>query len=369
MKRRHFLAGTAGIAAASVLGLPAFAQSRPDYYPAEYEDLIEQSRAEGRLLIYSAMSLDQWVGIQARFQALYPWIAVETLELGSSEVAERYLAEKGSGSATADLLATGPETWMDLHERGEIMPYESPEGAYLPEGANPYPGLYTFAVDPVLFVWNKAILPPERVPTSFADLVEKVEADPEFYRNRMTTYGADTGAYGYTLNYAFVQHHGDKAWEWLDAVGPLTRPERSSGPQVEKVTAGEYLLAFFCGSGSPWVAMRDPARAQILDWSYISDGTPMMMRSIGISNTARHSAAAKLMLDLVCSREGQIGLAEGNRTPYRPDITPADIGGAPTYSSILAEIGEENAIMVGYDPSLLTEYDAFIARWRQAYGI
>src|SRR3546814_4266120 len=79
---------------------------------------------------------------------------------------------------------------------------------------------------------------------------------------------------------------------------------------------------------------------------------------MAIPSAAKDSDSAKLMADYLLSRKGQIELAAGGRVPFRPDISPADVNGQFTYSSILAEIGEENAAYVDYDPKLVTGHEA-----------
>src|SRR3546814_8016328 len=128
-------------------------------------------------------------------------------------------------------------------------------------------------------------------------------------------------------------------------------------------------MAYLTGSGSPWNALRDPARAEILGCSFISDGTPMITRSIGLVKGASSPNAAKLMIDVSISREGQKGWALGQRTPLRPDVTASDVGGAYTYSKVVEEVGQENLVVVGYDDSMVANYDDFMARWRNAFGI
>src|SRR3546814_2631555 len=104
------------------------------------------------------------------------------LELGSCEVSGRYLAEKGTGSNTADLLITvAADRWQDFQARGEIVEYASPESSHYPEWSLIHAGLYTVGVDPVLLVWNKAVLPAELVPTGIEDLVQKVAENPDVF--------------------------------------------------------------------------------------------------------------------------------------------------------------------------------------------
>jgi iron(III) transport system substrate-binding protein len=371
--RRQFAIGAGTLALAAGLKTKTFAQAAPampDYYPADYKDIIQASRAEGKLLVYSNMSKEHWSGVVKTFKKLYPWINVETLDLGASELVERYLAESSTGSQTADVIATGaPDALLRLRERGGILDYASPEASKIPAWANVSPGLYTFVAEPQLMIWNKALLPKDLVPKGFGDLVEKVTANPDAFRRKMTTYGAHFGSFGYSAVYAIVKRHGDKAWAWFDKLGPLTRIERSSGPMVEKVTTGEYVFGYNAGSANPWLAARDPARANIFGWKLVEDGQVFMVSGIAVTKRATNVNSAKLWLDVVLSHEGQVGLIQGGKTPMRSGISEAERGDSHTYESLVKIIGEENAFRVEYDPAMITDYNAFIARWKQAFKI
>lgn len=367
----------AAIAAGALLAMasaPALAQRPaqvPDYYPPEYDKIIEDSKGEGKLLIYSNLSADMIGPAVAGFNELYPWIRVEMLELDSSEVMERYLAEKGTGATTADILLTvAADVWLDFINRGEIVDYASPEAPHYPDWSLTHPGLYTAGVDPVLLVWNKLVLPEELVPTGMKDLAQKVKDNPDvFTPGSLTSYGVHFGSYGYTVNYALAQHHGDAIWDIYETLGPVTRSERGSGAMMEKLTLGEYKVAYLSGAAGPWLAVRDPARAEIIGWSFIDDGNPLTLRGMAIPSAVTNENAAKLMLDYLLSRKGQIDLAAGGRVPFRPDVTQEDVNGQFTYSSILEEIGEENVTYVEYFPQLNADNKAFVERWKAAFGL
>lgn len=365
MDRRDVLKlGAAGIA---LCAARANAQTAPAGYPADYGKIIEASRSETDLVIYSNMSPGQWRPTIDTFKSAYPWISVQTLDINANESMERYFAETATGSRTADLIVTvAPDAWIDMIERKQILSYESPELKAYPEWSVPSPGLYTAALDPLVFLWNKALLPEALWPKSFADLVEKVKANPAVFRRKLTSYSAHLTSYGYNAHYFFAKHHGDKVWDWYKTVGPETRFERSAGPMVEKVTTGEYVLAYFCGSSAARMAVRDPARAKIVGMSYISDGTPMVFRGLAIPAKSARPNSAKLLLDFMLSEAGQKALAAGSRTPMRPSITAESVSGAETYSQIEKDIGTSNAILVNYDRGLVTDHEAFVRKWREA---
>jgi len=369
--RRQFMKLGAGAAlVAPTLYATARAQTAPAGYPSDYNAIIEGSRNEQGLIVYSNMSDSQWKPLLTAFKAQYPWASVQTLDVNGSEAMERYLAETSTGSRSADLLMTvAPASWIDMIERKEILDYASPEKGAYPKWSEPHPGLYTAALDPLVFFWNKLLLPKELWPTSFVDLVEKVKANPAIFNKKLTSYGAHLTSYGHDAHFFFAKHHGDKVWDWYKTVGPATRFERAAGPMVEKVTTGEYVLGYFCGSAASRMAAKDPARSQIVAMSYINDGTPMVFRGLGIPRKSNSVNSAKLLLDFTLSEAGQKALSAGSRTPLRPSVTAEAVNGGETYSSIVKAIGEKNAILVSYDPALVNDSKAFVARWREANGV
>ena len=249
----------------------------PEGYPADYKEIVATARTEKSLLIYTNMEVVQWEGAVKILKEMVPGIDVRFLELNSGEIVSRYNAETSAGIPSADLMVTtDAASWVSMMEKGQILPYESPEAGIYPKWSKPHPGLYTIAADPMMFMWNKALLPKGLEPSSFADLVEKVKANPSVFKNKLTTYNPQT-PYGYNAFYAFTQYHGDKAWDWIKAIGPMTRPD-GTGPMIEKVTSGEYVLAYFMGAGAARLALKDPARASIIGLKPIADGNPVVLR-------------------------------------------------------------------------------------------
>ncbi len=363
MKKRTLLTlvGSSAVATFLSIGSVANAQS--------HDDLVAASKDEGSVLIYQNMNTDVWAAVKAGFEEKYPWIEVQTLDLESNEVIERYLSEKGSGRSTGDLLVTsGPDMWMRLRDAGEIEAYESPEAAAYDDWTKPIPGVYTMMTDPIIFLYNKALLQPEMVPTGMADLVAKVQQYPDAYAGKLTTYAANLNSYGYTIQYAMSKGHGDKIWEWYEALAENTQPENGAGPMAEKVAAGQYALAFLTGSASSWVAYRAPGGDQLLGWSYIQDGTPLIPRAVAVPTGASNPNAAKLMLDYILSEEGQINFSKTHRTVVHPNVTLEDTGGIETYASVIDAVGRDNVLPVPYEEDIVSGYDAFVTRWKSVFA-
>jgi iron(III) transport system substrate-binding protein len=206
------------------------------------------------------------------------------------------------------------------------------------------------------------------VPTSMADLVAKVQAHPEVFRGKLTTYAANLNTFGYIVQYAMLKGHGEKAWDWYKALAPYTKPETGAGPMAEKVASGQYALAFLTGSATSWVATSSPGGDKLLGWSFIKDGTPIVPRAMAIPKNAPRPNASKLMLDYILSREGQLAFAATRRTIIRPDITQADAKGEFTYASVVKEIGANRVLNVPYNEDIVTGYDDFVKRWKATFS-
>jgi iron(III) transport system substrate-binding protein len=157
-----------------------------------------------------------------------------------------------------------------------------------------------------------------------------------------------------------------EAWSLIEEIGPHLRPERGAGTIRDKLTSGEYMYALMSsGAGIP--QYERPEVKAIVGWRFPTDGVPISLRNVAITKAAKHPNAARAFLDLLLSKPGQIAMAQGGQTPYREDVTKADVP-FETYASIRAAVGEENVIVVRPDASLAGERDAFLARWQKAIG-
>jgi len=358
-----------GLAAGLGATVPAVAraQSVPGYYPAEYAQIVEASKKENSLLIYSVLAQYNWAPVIAGFNKLYPWIKISTLDLGAEEVFQRYYADRASGSQTGGLLLTpAVETWMDFAKRGNLVPYASPETDKLPAWSRPLPGLYTVSADPLVMCYNKLLLPEGKRPRGLKHLAELVKADPALFRNAITTYDPLNSTSARDLFLIYQQRYGDEAWQWMDAVGPSLRPEGSAGPMLQKLAAGEYKVAFFASGVVVFPRARDAAMGKIMEWKFMEDGQPLWVRPVGIPKDGSTPNAARLMLDYIVSHEGQAGFGKGGLTPYRPGVKQDEVANYTLETIATAVGGEKNLMVVGFDPGIRKDAEAFPARWKQA---
>lgn len=352
---------------ATILGAaPAWAQDAkvPEGYPADYAQIIDGSRKESGLVIYSNMADNNWQPVLEGFRKAYPWIKVETLDLGSGTVHSRWEAEAGSGSRTADVLISGAnDRWASYGINERMMPYESPELGKLPEFGKPYPGVSVLSADPLVITYNAALLTEDQRPTGFASLVEDATADKSTFDGKITTYDAARNSFGLAAWWNYLNKKGDEGWKQLAAIGPMIRGEVSGGPMNEKIATGEYVVGVAVSGITIFPRLEQPG-GELLGFSFPDDGTIMMLRGMGIPKDAANPNSAKLFVDYALSHEGQTLIGKGGLTPYRDDVDESEV--RYTYQGIEQEVGKENLIVAGFDKGLIDEAPAFIEKWNAA---
>ncbi|MDY7106476.1 MAG: substrate-binding domain-containing protein [Actinomycetota bacterium] len=333
-------------------------ESAPPEGEVSLDDLVGEAEGENTLVVYGNPSDRIWEPVLAAFAEAHPSIDVETFDLGGLEAFQRYLSETSSGVATADvIIASEAVGWLDLVERGEVLAYEDPQLAELPDFALQAPGVYSMAVDPLVAMYNQFVIPPESQPTSLAELAEMA---PDLDGSVGTVEIENSQAY--TGNYGFLEANGEDGWATLEALGPHTRAESGTGALLDKATNGEYPASFFV-SGAVRLLLDTAEQGEVLDYQYLTDATPLVPRGMGITAQADSPASAKLLVNWLLGPDGQDAICLGGLTPYRDDV-PCEYG----YSAIADVVGEDNMIVVGYDPAAEAERDAIQSRWNEAFG-
>ena len=342
----------------------------PPYYPESYQQLIEASKNENGLIIYSNLGKDVWKPVIESFQGHFPWIDVKIQDLGTNEVFDRYTSEISLGERSADLVASySPDGWINFANAGFIEPYLSEEDFYIPPWTKLAPGIYTIASDPLVILYNKDKI--STPPQNLNDVASLVEEHPEQMGGKITSYDATQNSTGEAVNWFWTEKMGQSGWDVLNKIGdshPIFRTSASS--MVDSIISGENLLGYFI---SPISFLSIIDKYPEIDWSYIKDGQPILMRSIAITKQSSSPNSARLMLDYLLSQEGQVALAIGGMTPYRSDMANVDLFSSDAqpkhihFNQVIEAVGLDNLIFINLDPSL-TNADvnaSFIEQWNR----
>lgn len=344
----------------------------PAYYSDSYLGIVESSKSEQGLVIYSPLGETVWKPVIDTFIGHYPWIKVSIVELGTNEVFERYKSDTESDERTADLVvSSSPDGWLNYANSGQVEPYVTEEDLYIPPWTKLAPGIYTFSSDPMVIVYDKGEF--TQPPQSMDDLIKMINENPATLDENITTYDVSQNSTGFSIYWYLVTKLGQTGWDFIDKIG-TTNPvlKSSSSSIVSSIVDNEASMGLFV---SPIAFLQEQGQHPGIGWTFIKDGQPILMRSIAITKKATSPNSARLLVDFLLSQEGQLALAYGWLTPFRSDIANVDLFKPSEnnqahihFDQVIREVGLDNLIFINLDPEILdlVKRENFINQWNQA---
>ncbi|MPY62818.1 ABC transporter substrate-binding protein [Streptomyces spongiae] len=327
----------------------------PGYYPEDYSDLIAAAKKEGgKLTVYSNLGDENMAPVVRDFKKKYDFIKTVSInELDSDELFQKVLSENAAGKSPADvLISSAASAWTNFSERkNSVLEYKSPELSELGADAELLPSVYSMSQDPMTIAYNTSLM--EKPPTGMADLAEILSADKGKFKNKVTVRDPE-GSFGFSVTRALTEGN-PKAWDALGKILPLTRPETSSGTQLEKIVSGEYTAGFLISASPAYPVVEDSSG--LVKIVFPEDGTVVLPRGLGIAAEAPHPATSKLFLDFALSEEGQRAVAEGGLASYRKGVEGE---GLHTYQEVVDKVGEDKIIHVDYAAVSQNDTDAWL---------
>ncbi|MFJ9582501.1 ABC transporter substrate-binding protein [Streptomyces acidicola] len=343
---------------------PAVAENKinagkvPVYYPKDYNNLIAEAKKEGgKLTVYSNLGDENMAPIVRDFKKKYDFIkTVSVNELDSDELFQKVLSENAAGSSPADvMISSAASAWANFAQRKDaVLEYKTPELSALGDEAQLLPSVYSLSQDPMTIAYNTSLM--EKPPTGMADLARIVSADEGKFKNKVTVRDPE-GSFGFSVTRALTEGNPG-AWDALKTILPLTRPETSSGTQLEKIVSGEYTAGFLISASPAYPVVDDSAG--LVKIVFPEDGTVVLPRGMGISSEAPHPATSKLFMDFALSTEGQRAVAEGGLASYREGVKGR---GLHTYQEVVDKVGEDKIIHVDYSAVAKNDADAWLERF------
>ena len=331
--------------------------SRDDAGPHTTYWRVLAAKREGAVVIYA--NTQRAAPMIEGFRRRYPEIDVQYQNVTSNEIQRRVVDETRTDRPRSDLVwSSAMDIQIKLINDGYASTYRSSEVSALPSWANWRNQGYGVSAEPVVFAYNSRDLPASRVPRSHSDLLRLLRQHPSDYRNKLTTFDAETSGIGLLYLSADVQIYPD-AWALTTAIGESDPGlYRSGGEMFEAVSSGRHPLAYniTLSHAEVW-SLRDPNIVHVVPDDYYL----AISRVAFINKTAAHPNAARLFLDYMLSLEGQKLLAEGHIMPVRSDITSEAARNDPRV----------RPIRVG--PALLANHDQQtrlhqLNAWRTAMG-
>ncbi|WP_034916939.1 MULTISPECIES: ABC transporter substrate-binding protein [Erwinia] len=354
--------GVLAVSAAAVFS-SSLSAALPEGYPADYQKVVDAAKKEGKVVVYSTTDTKAAAPLIQGFEAAYPGVKVEYNDMNSTELYNRYISEQASGGGSSDVIwSSSMDTGLKL-ATSYADEYASPEVSKLPKWAVWQQKAYGTTYEPVVFIYNKRLIPKEDVPDSHAALAKLVASQTEKFGRKVTTYDIEKSGLGFMLSVQDSKADANYFKTLADvAKGGLT-VQSSTGTMMERVSSGENLIGFnILGSYAETRAKGDPS----LGISMPKDYTLVLSRVSFISKEAQHGNAAKLWLDYVLSEKGQSILANKSDIPsIRNDIEGEnDIDGlTKKLGKALKPIPVDESLLEYLQPKKRLDY---IKQWRAA---
>ncbi|GGE31079.1 ABC transporter substrate-binding protein [Agaricicola taiwanensis] len=350
------------VTCAAALMLCAGASAEEDWAAIE-----KAAGSEGPVLAYTTLSPENWEVILDAFNEKYPNVKVQPGRTGShAETFEKYRAESASGTKTADVvLAVGPDQWDEFEKNGQIVPFEAQNIADLPEFTRTKTGRYTLSTDNQVIVYNKLVVPEDLWPKGTADLVAKLKAQPDIFKDKIASYNPQVSPFSYSVYWTLKEHFGeDKFWKNEAVLAPELRFEQTTGAAINKLLTGEYVVGYMLPEAL--LPLPDDATREVLGIVYPEDGTPVLLREMAVMKGGSSPNGGKLLVNFLTSPEGQVAVGKAGLTPYLPSV----VDEVPRhYSNVVA--GAENADRVAvykWTPKVEEEMESFRAKFAELAG-
>jgi iron(III) transport system substrate-binding protein len=335
----------------------------PLYYEPGYLAIVDGSKLENELLIYSSLGEKSWEPIIRTFKSHYPWVKVKIQELDAAEVFQQANGEIQEGKRTADLVISPDQGGWFQFTREDVLLYRSQEDLLLPRWSRSSLGTYTVSSEPMVMIYNKKLVPVP--PGSMLELKKLVQDEPKQYDGQIITYDVEKSTTGFAANWFWIDSKSSAGWELLTALGQAhPRLSTSASEMIEAVGQGSAKIGYFVPLNAVIQALNTQPD---LGWSYLADGQPVLFPNMALTVKAASPNSAKLMMDFILSQEGQYALSLGGEIPYRSDIASVT---ELHLDKLTTQVGAERVILATFDYRLSdsTVRSGFIEKWKLAIG-
>lgn len=162
--------------------------------------------------------------------------------------------------------------------------------------------LYAVTFEPFIFVYNSQLVSHDEMPKTRLGLAKFLENNADRFKGKVTTDDPPRSALGFFA----VSHDAkfnDDLWFLVEAFGTTdTKFDVSTGAMLEKIRREHAIAYNIIGSYAHLRATRDQNVKIVVP----EDFTLILSRSAYIVKNASHPNAARVVLDYLLSRHGQI---------------------------------------------------------------
>ncbi len=277
---------------------------------AQEGELISGAKAEGRVVWYSGSNLGMAQAVSKAFEKKYPFIKVDLIRSSDERMLNRITTEKQAGKILFDVVNS--QLLPMMYRSSVVTPYRAP-GVEAIDAKYKDPGGYWVGLHINYFAlgYNSKMVSKEQAPRDWADLGDskwkgKIGMDPEEY-----------DWLGGMMEYLGEE----KVRKLLSTVAQQEIHWHKGHTQVAQLmAAGEFPLALtYAHRIEDMKKLGAP-----LDWVRTTKPIVTGVSKVALSAAPPHPHGARLLVNFLTSKEGQIEVYKNGNTPVYPGILPKD---------------------------------------------
>ncbi|GLS38434.1 periplasmic iron-binding protein [Mesorhizobium tianshanense] len=328
------------------------------------KELFPASGTEtGKLVVHAATDLEAMRPLVLDFQSQYPGLAVEFVDYVTNDLFREAIdACAGRVQGGDILLSSSVDQLVRLANDGCAQPHNSRDTVNAPDWANWRDEIFGFTFEPIVFVYDRRVVPAKDVPRSHEELADLLRSKPDDYRGRIGTYDIEASGVGYLLAFNDSRQAPTSYGRLIESLSRTQTVIRCCNNEVlGEIAAGNVRLAYNVLGSYAYAASRTNSDLGIV---LPRDYTLVLSRGAMIPSTAPNPVLGKLLLDYLLSPRGRAVSREKSFFFSENGPLPAEVDG-PTS---LMESGIGRPIRIG--PALLAAQDeiqrrTFIEDWKR----
>ncbi|MGO3911351.1 extracellular solute-binding protein [Huaxiibacter chinensis] len=235
-------------------------------------------------------------------------VKVAIFQATTGKVMARLEAEQANPQADI-LISASWDTAEDLHNRGWLLPYQSPNAANVPDELKSA-DYVAQGISALGIVWNTKSSTPE--PKEWQDLTTAA------FKDKVTTPDPALSGASLDLLIGLQNGMGDNAWSLFDKLkqnGMVV-----SGPNAQAVTPVMQGAKAAVFGAVDYVSYGNIHQGESLKVIFPASGTVIAPRPMMILKSTQQADEAKAFVDYVLSPEGQAMVADAWLMPARDDV-------------------------------------------------
>lgn len=278
----------------------------------------QDTAIKGKVVLYTSAYREVADALVELAHQKHPNLQVDVFQGGSEKIATRLDAEIAAGRAGADVLLTSdPIYYEHLKHKDLLLSYVSPNATPIPRPLVDYDNTYTGTrISSMVLAYNPKKVADTQAPHSFQDLIK-----PAYCQN--VAFGDPLASGTFLMTVLTLWAHPEDTQTQPPLLPELSKCGASLGGGnsvvLSKIVSGEKLYGALLLEN----VLTAQAKGEPIAYIVPEDGAVLIAGAVAGMKSTQNLAAAKALIDLILSPEGQAIIANtGQMHAANPLVAP-----------------------------------------------